>query len=392
MIGRIGILKSGILMGTLMLGMATAQGTIIGPFPGLEKLIEMSDAIVILRIGAEVHSPGSLDLAYTTHECYIFYTLKGAIPENQTIPLWLVDTTDASPSPLSVYSSHLMFLVKEEIPAGVAQYRTINYRGASVRLPPTGHEKRPEGDTIADQVRSVVRSAAEYEGQQCKQKQDLLSRMIQGTAESAGESAGALEQNGALSQTGAEDRIYFTGDHGISPPVPIKQTMPRYTREAIKAKLEGTAILRCIIRKTGRVTDCEIQQGLGYGLAAAAVKEIEKNWRFRPGTLNGKPVDVWATMETQFHLGLVDWMKILSPQEAEHRIVGSIVISGPQEAVDVAQGLIRIQKGSFFETQTFLADCERLKHSGRISLVGTNLVRNQTGGVTVEFRVHPKKR
>ncbi|MEJ2080474.1 MAG: energy transducer TonB [Acidobacteriota bacterium] len=390
MIGKSGVLKAGILIVVLLLGTSSVQGILIGSFPGLEKLIEMSDAIVVLRIGAEVNSSVPQDPAFSTRECHVFYTLKGDIPENKTIPFRLMDTMGASPSPFSIYSSHLMFLEKSESSGGSAQYQTINYRGANVRLPPKGHEKRPEGDTIADQIRFVLRRAAEYEEQKYGEKRDLLDRMIEGSSERPGQPAESPEQGGTVAQTGSEDHVYRTNDPGVELPVPVKQTMPRYTREAIQAKLEGTVVLRCIIRKTGRVTDCEIQQEVGYGLARSARREIEKNWRFRPGTLNGKPVDVWATIESRFNLGLGDWLKKLTLDEAEHRIVGSIVITGPKKAADVALGLIRTQEATFFDPQKFLADCERLKHSDRIALVGTNLVRNRTGGVTVEFKVQPK--
>lgn len=191
-------------------------------------------------------------------------------------------------------------------------------------------------------------------------------------------------------QTASEEHVYRTNDPDVELPVPVKQTVPKYTREAIKAKLEGTVVLRCIIRKSGRVTDCAIQEPLGYGLEKSARKEIEKNWRFRPGTLKGEPVDVWATMEIQFNLGLEDWLKKLTLKEAEHRIIGNIVISGPKAAADIAQGLIKTEESTFFDSKKFSADCERLKHSDRIALVGTNLVRNRTGGVTVEFKVRPK--
>ncbi len=99
---------------------------------------------------------------------------------------------------------------------------------------------------------------------------------------------------------------------------------------------------------------------------------------------------MWAAMEIQFTLGLQDWLKKLTLKEAEHRIVASIVITGPKAASDVAQGLIKTEEATFFDSEKFLADCRRLKHSGKIALVGTDLVRNRIGGVTVEFKVRPK--
>ena len=95
---------------------------------------------------------------------------------------------------------------------------------------------------------------------------------------------------------------YMLAEPGVAAPVLIAQTVPRYTDEAIQAGHEGVGILSCVIRRNGRVTDCEIQRPVGYGLDESAIREIEENWRFRPGTLDGEPVDVRATVEVNFSL------------------------------------------------------------------------------------------
>ena len=82
----------------------------------------------------------------------------------------------------------------------------------------------------------------------------------------------------------------------------LRQTIPSYTDDAIKAKVQGIVILQAVIRKSGRVDSFKVLRGLGYGLAEKAIQEISSNWRFRPGTLQGKPVDVLATIEVQFNL------------------------------------------------------------------------------------------
>jgi protein TonB len=82
----------------------------------------------------------------------------------------------------------------------------------------------------------------------------------------------------------------------------LKQSTPDYTDEAIKNKVEGIVILEAVIRKNGRVDSFKVLRGLGYGLEEKAMQEISKNWRFRPGTLEGEPVDVFATIEVQFNL------------------------------------------------------------------------------------------
>ena len=92
------------------------------------------------------------------------------------------------------------------------------------------------------------------------------------------------------------------GARKVTNPVPIVQTTPSYTKTAIDARVQGVVWLQAIVRKDGRVDTFKVVQGLGYGLDEQAIQEISTNWRFRPGMLNGKPVDVLATIEVQFNL------------------------------------------------------------------------------------------
>lgn len=85
-------------------------------------------------------------------------------------------------------------------------------------------------------------------------------------------------------------------------PKPISQTIPGYTEEAIKAGIEGVVLLNCLIDADGFVKDCEVKQGLGYGLEEAAMREIAENWRFEPGRKDGSTVSVRATIEISFKL------------------------------------------------------------------------------------------
>ena len=96
-------------------------------------------------------------------------------------------------------------------------------------------------------------------------------------------------------------RVYRYGS-GVTNPVPIVQTTPSYTDAAIKAKVQGVVWLQAIIRKDGNVDSFKVIRGLGHGLDEQAIREIDTNWRFRPGMLNGSPVDVLAAIKVQFNL------------------------------------------------------------------------------------------
>lgn len=96
--------------------------------------------------------------------------------------------------------------------------------------------------------------------------------------------------------------VYEYGTPGIVDPQILVQTIPSYTDEAIKAKVQGVVLLQAIIRKNGRVDSPVVLRGLGYGLEEKAIKEIVANWRFRPAMLNGQAVDLQATIEVTFNL------------------------------------------------------------------------------------------
>ena len=122
-----------------------------------------------------------------------------------------------------------------------------------------------------------------------------------GRGQGKGVGSGTGPQSGAGPATGDGSGIYKYGS-GVSNPVPIVQTTPSYTDDAIKAKVQGVVWLQAIIRKDGSVDSFKVLRGLGHGLEEQAIQEIATNWRFRPGTLNGNPVDVLATIEVQFNL------------------------------------------------------------------------------------------
>jgi TonB family protein len=89
---------------------------------------------------------------------------------------------------------------------------------------------------------------------------------------------------------------------GVKPPTVIFQPLPLYTEDARKARIEGLVLIQAIIRKDGSVDSFRILRGLGYGLDESAINTIATKWRFKPGTMNGAPVDVQANIEVSFRL------------------------------------------------------------------------------------------
>jgi protein TonB len=87
----------------------------------------------------------------------------------------------------------------------------------------------------------------------------------------------------------------------IMPPVLIYRVEPEFSEEARKAKYQGMVILSIEVDTSGRATNFRILRGLGLGLDEKAIEAVSR-WRFRPGSLDGKPVVTSATVEVSFHL------------------------------------------------------------------------------------------
>lgn len=158
---------------------SAARAVLIGYFPGLDELINKSDAIVILRVDQDVTSGRSPTL-YSIHDCYIYQTLKGDIPASKTIRLQLMDTRTEFVTPFASSSTHLMFLTKKRNANELTDYRTIEFQGANVRLSPFGHEKKPGGKTVKDQITSLLKTTVEYNQKQHEKEQAFLGQLIKG--------------------------------------------------------------------------------------------------------------------------------------------------------------------------------------------------------------------
>ena len=93
----------------------------------------------------------------------------------------------------------------------------------------------------------------------------------------------------------------FKVGNGTTAPVVLYKKEPEYSEEARKAKYQGTVVLYIEVDPSGRAVNPRVVRSLGLGLDEKALEAV-KQWKFRPGYRNGKPVTVAAQVEVNFRL------------------------------------------------------------------------------------------
>lgn len=97
-----------------------------------------------------------------------------------------------------------------------------------------------------------------------------------------------------------EQDVFKIGD-GVTSPVLIKEVKPKYTEGAMRRKVEGVVELSVVVKKDGDTGDMQVTRSLDAELDVQAMKAVEE-WKFRPGTKDGQPVNVRVNIEMTFTL------------------------------------------------------------------------------------------
>ena len=111
-----------------------------------------------------------------------------------------------------------------------------------------------------------------------------------GTGRGAGIGAGQGPGIGPGSGGGSGGGRYKVGN-GVTAPRLLVRTAPRYTADALERRIEGTVSLAAVVTSVGTPADIRVVRSLDRGLDEEAIRAV-RQWRFRPGTLAGSPVDV----------------------------------------------------------------------------------------------------
>ena len=90
---------------------------------------------------------------------------------------------------------------------------------------------------------------------------------------------------------------------GLRDPKVLRDVLPSYTMDAMRAKIQGTVELRIVITPDGTVGAIRLLKSLDdqYGLDRQAI-EAAAWWLFEPATVNGKAVAATVTLVLEFRL------------------------------------------------------------------------------------------
>jgi TonB family protein len=123
-----------------------------------------------------------------------------------------------------------------------------------------------------------------------------------GTGIGPGDGPGRGSGMGDGLDAGIGGDAYQVGN-GVTMPIEIRKGAPQYTAEAMRARVQGTITVECVVQTNGVCTNIRVTRSLNqtFGLDQEAIKAAAQ-WRFRPGTLDGKPVPVLVRMEIVFAL------------------------------------------------------------------------------------------
>ena len=199
--------------------------------------------------------------------------------------------------------------------AAIVTERTPLYAGPGIFYPIIG-ELSPE-----NQVRVFTRDhdfyAIDHNGEIAYADVDAIDVSSAGTRQldvSTGETPAPTETTASAAPTPAPEPLAPTlpevpADVGVYSAVPlggtqpeeIDRVLPNYPLTARHAGVQGSVVVRGIVRRDGTIDNVEVIKDLPYGLGDAARNAVS-HWRFRPATYHGDPIDVYYTVTVNFRL------------------------------------------------------------------------------------------
>ena len=187
------------------------------------------------------------------------------------------------------------------------------------------HERQPDGAAQAETYYRQALAVEDSASQDAAVTKRLLARLLneQGRGDEANQVLGIVASAQPQQQPGnivlrsgaggnapvapmprvaprMTSGVYRVGG-GVSAPTLLYKVEPEYSEVARAAKYQGTVILFIEVGTDGMAHNIQVIQSLGLGLDQKAVDAVSQ-WKFKPGTKDGQPVPVAATIEVNFRL------------------------------------------------------------------------------------------
>jgi periplasmic protein TonB len=123
-----------------------------------------------------------------------------------------------------------------------------------------------------------------------------------GTGSGSGAGPGSGSGIGPGDGSNIGDGVFGPGGD-VTMPVVVHQEKPRYTIEAMRARIQGAVVVECVVQPTGVCARLRVLRSLDarLGLDEQALRAAAA-WRFSPGTRHGKPVAVLVTIQLGFSI------------------------------------------------------------------------------------------
>jgi TonB family protein len=90
----------------------------------------------------------------------------------------------------------------------------------------------------------------------------------------------------------------------LAAPVATTEVHPAYPTELMRHNVQGTVTLYAVIHNDGSVGEVRVLRGVDDRLDEYACRALAQ-WRFRPATKDGAPIDLEAVVVIPFHPILV---------------------------------------------------------------------------------------
>lgn len=88
----------------------------------------------------------------------------------------------------------------------------------------------------------------------------------------------------------------------LTPPELKHKVKPKYPRGAKEFHLNGATVVDAYIDTTGIPRAPTVKQGCGVPVFDVAAMDAIRQWRYKPASLEGKPISVWLTVTVAFEL------------------------------------------------------------------------------------------